>query len=44
MAKPWPLEMTFGMQVGPDTFVTLAYTIYDEDGAVVDRTDDEQPK
>jgi FKBP-type peptidyl-prolyl cis-trans isomerase SlyD len=35
--------MTFGMQVGPDTFVTLAYTLYDEDGAVVDRTDDEQP-
>jgi FKBP-type peptidyl-prolyl cis-trans isomerase SlyD len=43
VAKPWPLEMTFGMQVGPDTFVTLAYTLYDEDGAVVDRTDDEQP-
>jgi FKBP-type peptidyl-prolyl cis-trans isomerase SlyD len=35
--------MTFGMQVGPDTFVTLAYTLYDEDGDVLDRTDDEEP-
>ena len=43
MAKPSPFEMTFGMQVGPDTFVTLAYTLYDEDGDVLDRTDDDQP-
>jgi len=35
--------MTFGMQVGPDTFVTLAYTLYDEDGDVLDRTDDDEP-
>ncbi len=35
--------MSFGMQVGPDTYVTLAYTLYDEDGAVIDRTDDEAP-
>ena len=43
MAEPSPREMTFGMQVGPDTFVTLAYTLYDEDGDVLDRTDDEEP-
>jgi len=35
--------MTFGMQVGPDTYVTLAYTLYGEDGEVIDRTDDEEP-
>jgi FKBP-type peptidyl-prolyl cis-trans isomerase SlyD len=35
--------MTFGMQVGPDTFVTLAYTLYDEDGDVIDQTDAEEP-
>jgi FKBP-type peptidyl-prolyl cis-trans isomerase SlyD len=35
--------MTYGMQVGPDTFVTLAYTLYGEDGEVIDRTDDEEP-
>jgi FKBP-type peptidyl-prolyl cis-trans isomerase SlyD len=35
--------MTFGMQVGPDTFVTLAYTLYGEDGEVIDRTDAEEP-
>ncbi len=35
--------MNFGTQVGPDTFVTLAYTLYDEDGAVIDRTDDSEP-
>jgi FKBP-type peptidyl-prolyl cis-trans isomerase SlyD len=35
--------MTYGMQVGPDTFVTLAYTLYGEDGEVIDRTDEEQP-
>ncbi|HEX9295781.1 MAG TPA: peptidylprolyl isomerase [Polyangiaceae bacterium] len=35
--------MTFAGQVGPDTFVTLAYTLYDEDGDVLDRTDEETP-
>jgi FKBP-type peptidyl-prolyl cis-trans isomerase SlyD len=35
--------MTYGMQVGPDTFVTLAYTLYGEDGEVIDQTDDEEP-
>jgi FKBP-type peptidyl-prolyl cis-trans isomerase SlyD len=35
--------MTYGMQVGPDTYVTLAYTLYGEDGEVIDRTDDEEP-
>jgi len=35
--------MNFGMQVGPDTYVTLAYTIYDEDGDLLDRTDDDEP-
>jgi FKBP-type peptidyl-prolyl cis-trans isomerase SlyD len=35
--------MNFGTQVGPDTFVTLAYTLYDEDGAVIDRTDEAEP-
>jgi FKBP-type peptidyl-prolyl cis-trans isomerase SlyD len=35
--------MTFGMQVGPDTYVTVAYTLYGEDGEVIDRTDAEEP-
>jgi FKBP-type peptidyl-prolyl cis-trans isomerase SlyD len=35
--------MTFETQIGPDTFVKLAYTLYDEDGDVIDRTDDETP-
>ena len=43
VAKRWPSKMPFGMQVGPDTFVTLAYTLYGEDGEVIDRTDDEIP-
>jgi FKBP-type peptidyl-prolyl cis-trans isomerase SlyD len=30
-------------QVGPDTFVTVAYTLYDVDGDVLDRTDVEAP-
>jgi len=30
-------------QVGPDTLVTLAYTLYDEEGDVLDRTDVEEP-
>lgn len=29
--------------VGPDSFVTLAYTLYDEDGDVLDRTEDGPP-
>ncbi|SRR6266542_4681760 len=36
-------EMTFTTQVGPDTFVTLAYTLYDEDGDVLDCTEEEAP-
>jgi FKBP-type peptidyl-prolyl cis-trans isomerase SlyD len=32
-----------GTQVGPDTLVTVAYTLYDEDGDVLDRTDVEAP-
>src|SRR5260370_38894161 len=35
--------MNFATQVGPDPFVTLAYTLYDEDGAVIDRTDEGEP-
>src|SRR6476646_6739880 len=35
--------MTFGMQVGPDAYVTVAYTLYGEDGEVIDRTDAEEP-
>jgi FKBP-type peptidyl-prolyl cis-trans isomerase SlyD len=31
------------MQVGPDTFVTLSYTLYGEDGEVLDRTEDDEP-
>jgi FKBP-type peptidyl-prolyl cis-trans isomerase SlyD len=32
-----------GTQVGPDTLVTVAYTLYDEDGDVIDSTDVEAP-
>ena len=32
-----------GTQVGPDTLVTLAYTLYDEEGDVLDSTDEEEP-
>lgn len=35
--------MTLTTQVGPDTFVTIAYTLYDEDGDVIDRSDAEEP-
>jgi len=35
--------MTLDIQVGPDRFVTLAYTLYGEDGEVLDHTDDDQP-
>jgi FKBP-type peptidyl-prolyl cis-trans isomerase SlyD len=35
--------MTYGMQVGPDTFVTVAYTLYGEDGEVIDRTEEDEP-
>jgi len=35
--------MTFETQVGPDTFVTLAYTLYGEDGDVLDSTDEDEP-
>jgi FKBP-type peptidyl-prolyl cis-trans isomerase SlyD len=35
--------MHFDTQVGPDTFVTLAYTLYGEDGDVLDSADPEEP-
>jgi FKBP-type peptidyl-prolyl cis-trans isomerase SlyD len=41
MAKSWP--MNSAPSVGPDSFVTLAYTLYDEDGDVLDRTEDGPP-
>jgi FKBP-type peptidyl-prolyl cis-trans isomerase SlyD len=41
VAKSWP--MNSAAQVGPDSFVTLAYTLYDEDGDILDRTDDGPP-
>jgi len=39
--KSWP--MSSATQAGPDTVVTLAYTLYDEDGEVLDRTEGEAP-
>jgi FKBP-type peptidyl-prolyl cis-trans isomerase SlyD len=35
--------MDYATQVGPDTFVTLAYTLYGEDGDVLDSTDEDEP-
>lgn len=35
--------MTQPTLVGPDTFVTLAYTLYDEDGEVIERSDADDP-
>jgi FKBP-type peptidyl-prolyl cis-trans isomerase SlyD len=35
--------MSSAVLVGPDNFVTLAYTLYDEDGDILDRTDDGPP-
>jgi|SRR3954467_11739957 FKBP-type peptidyl-prolyl cis-trans isomerase SlyD len=35
--------MPLATQVGPETYVTLAYTLYDEEGDVLDRTEDEEP-
>jgi FKBP-type peptidyl-prolyl cis-trans isomerase SlyD len=35
--------MNLGTQIGPDTFVKLAYTLYGEDGEEIDRTDDLTP-
>jgi len=35
--------MTLATQVGPDTFVTLAYTLYDEEGEVIERTGADDP-
>jgi FKBP-type peptidyl-prolyl cis-trans isomerase SlyD len=35
--------MSLETQIGPDTFVTLAYTLYDEDGDVLDSADAESP-
>ena len=35
--------MNFATQVGPDTFVTLAYVLYGEDGDVLDSTDEDEP-
>ena len=38
-----PASMPLATQVGPETYVTLAYTLYDEEGDVLDRTEDEEP-
>lgn len=35
--------MTLATQVGPDTFVTLAYTLYDEDGEIIERSEADDP-
>jgi FKBP-type peptidyl-prolyl cis-trans isomerase SlyD len=35
--------MILATQIGPDTFVTLAYTMYDEDGDVLDCSDEDAP-
>lgn len=35
--------MSLSTQIGPDTFVTLAYTLYDEDGDVLDSSDEDAP-
>jgi FKBP-type peptidyl-prolyl cis-trans isomerase SlyD len=35
--------MSYSTQVGPDTYVTLAYVLYGEDGDVLDSTDEEEP-
>jgi FKBP-type peptidyl-prolyl cis-trans isomerase SlyD len=35
--------MSLATQIGPDTFVTLAYTLYDEDGDVLDSSDEDSP-
>jgi FKBP-type peptidyl-prolyl cis-trans isomerase SlyD len=35
--------MNLATQIGPDTFVTLAYTLYDEDGEVLDCSDEDAP-
>jgi FKBP-type peptidyl-prolyl cis-trans isomerase SlyD len=35
--------MPVDTQVGPDAFVTLAYTLYDEDGDVIDTADRNEP-
>jgi len=43
MAKTLARNMSPATQVGPDTFVTLAYTLYDEDGDVLDCSDEEAP-
>jgi FKBP-type peptidyl-prolyl cis-trans isomerase SlyD len=33
-------RMSAPEQIGPDSFVTLAYTLYDEDGDILDRTEE----
>src|SRR5580765_7571488 len=35
--------MDYATQVGPDTLVTLAYTLYGEDGDVLDSTEEDEP-
>lgn len=35
--------MTLATQVGPDTFVTLAYTLYDEEGEIIESTSADDP-
>lgn len=35
--------MSYTTQVGPDTYVTLAYVLYGEDGDVLDSTEEDEP-
>jgi FKBP-type peptidyl-prolyl cis-trans isomerase SlyD len=43
MAKTLARIMDLATQIGPDTFVTLAYTLYDEEGDVLDSSDEDSP-
>jgi FKBP-type peptidyl-prolyl cis-trans isomerase SlyD len=35
--------MSLGTQIGPDTHVTLAYTLFDDEGEVLDEASEEEP-
>src|SRR5260221_12021352 len=43
MAKTLARSMSLAPEIGPDTFVALAYTLYDEDGDVLDCSDEDAP-
>ena len=43
MANTLASSMPLATQIGPDTYVTLAYTLYDEEGDVLDSSDEEEP-